>query len=88
MGMLCVWLGMYGVFSLVVISMVYAAYPNGCQRECTSLSRLRPDPVPGIGSCGGICVHMISCTFAAFCESSSHVLWKCTTEQDCLTSQK
>lgn len=43
MDMLCVRLGIYGIFSLVVISMVYAAYPNGCQRECTPVkAKARP----------------------------------------------
>ena len=48
--------------------------------KSTSLPRLRPYPVRGVSSCGGICVNMLSCTSAAFCQSSSNVLRQCNTE--------
>ena len=42
-----------GQSSLVVIGLLYMAYPNGCWHEITFLLRLRPLPVKGHGSCDG-----------------------------------
>ncbi len=36
-----------GCYSLVVIGLVYKAYPDGCRNEYTFLPRLRPYPVRG-----------------------------------------
>ncbi len=35
------------VFDLVVIGLLYKAYPNGCGHKFTFLPRLRPDPMRG-----------------------------------------